>query len=167
MLLLDEPDAHLHVILQDAIYGELRAVAAAQNSQLIIATHSEVIINAVEPRELCVMLAPAATARRTRWSGAALIKSLGVLLERRTSCWRWRRPASCTSKDYTDLEILREWAKVAGSSGIRTADAPRCSGRPTCVESRAPARRASRPGPLRRADAGARRPARARTRRWR
>ena len=24
VLLLDEPDAHLHVILQDAIYGELR-----------------------------------------------------------------------------------------------------------------------------------------------
>ena len=42
ILLIDEPDAHLHVILQDAIYGELRSVAARQSSQLIIATHSEV-----------------------------------------------------------------------------------------------------------------------------
>ena len=56
VLLLDEPDAHLHVILQDAIYGELRSVAAQQNSQLIISTHSEVLINSVEPRELCVLL---------------------------------------------------------------------------------------------------------------
>jgi len=56
VLLLDEPDAHLHVILQDAIYSELRAAAARQQSQLVIATHSEVIVNAVEPRELCVIL---------------------------------------------------------------------------------------------------------------
>ena len=28
VLLLDEPDAHLHLILQDAIYGELRSAAA-------------------------------------------------------------------------------------------------------------------------------------------
>ena len=35
VLLLDEPDAHLHVILQDAIYHELRAVAARQRSQLV------------------------------------------------------------------------------------------------------------------------------------
>ena len=61
VLLLDEPDAHLHVILQDAIYGELRSVAARQNSQLILATHSEVLINSVEPSELWVMPAPAQT----------------------------------------------------------------------------------------------------------
>ena len=56
VLLLDEPDAHLHVMLQGAIYGELRSVAAKQRSQLIIATHSEVIINFTEPREICVFL---------------------------------------------------------------------------------------------------------------
>src|SRR5437667_242055 len=43
VLLLDEPDAHLHVILQDAIYSELRAAAARQPSQLVIATHSEAL----------------------------------------------------------------------------------------------------------------------------
>ncbi len=53
-LLFDEPDAHLHVILQDAIYSELRAYAAKSSSQLILATHSEVIIDAVDPGEaLC------------------------------------------------------------------------------------------------------------------
>src|SRR5213075_1413884 len=54
VLLLDEPDAHLHVFLQDSIYDELRSVAARRNSQLIIATHSEVIINSVAPEELCL-----------------------------------------------------------------------------------------------------------------
>ena len=56
VLLLDEPDAHLHMMLQDAIYSELRAVAARTKSQLVVATHSEVIINAVDARELCVLL---------------------------------------------------------------------------------------------------------------
>ena len=55
MLLLNEPDAHLHLILQDSIHYKLRAAAARRNSQLIVATHSEVVVNAVEPRELCEM----------------------------------------------------------------------------------------------------------------
>jgi len=78
VLLLDEPDAHLHVLLQDAIYSELRAVAARQRSQLVIATHSEVIVNAVEPRELCVLLdGPRLLA--TTEERARLIDSLRIL----------------------------------------------------------------------------------------
>jgi energy-coupling factor transporter ATP-binding protein EcfA2 len=45
VLLIDEPDSHLHVMLQDAIYSELRRVAATTNSQMIVATHSEVLIS--------------------------------------------------------------------------------------------------------------------------
>ena len=78
VLLLDEPDAHLHVILQDAIYHELRSAAARHGSQLVVATHSEVVINAIEPRELMVTLSEprivADTNERSR-----LISSLRVL----------------------------------------------------------------------------------------
>jgi predicted ATPase len=49
VLLLDEPDAHLHVILQDQIYMRLRKVAAERQSQLIVASHSEVIISGTSP----------------------------------------------------------------------------------------------------------------------
>lgn len=112
VMLLDEPDAHLHVILQDAIYGELRAVAAKQKSQLIIATHSEVIINAVEPRELCVMLHQprmlADTDERTR-----LIASLGAL-SNEDIMLALDAPGVLYLEDYTDLETLRAWAKVLG-----------------------------------------------------
>src|ERR1017187_604380 len=55
VLLIDEPDSHLHVILQDSIYSELQSVAAKTNSKLIVATHSEVIINSVPPEELCML----------------------------------------------------------------------------------------------------------------
>jgi len=110
VLLLDEPDAHLHVILQDAIYGELRAVAAKQQSQLIIATHSEVIINSVEPRELCVMLnQPRMLADNEE--RARLMKSLGVL-SNEDIMLALDAPGILYLEDYTDLQILREWARI-------------------------------------------------------
>jgi len=49
VLLLDEPDAHLHVILQKQIYDRLRGIAADRSCQLIIATHSEVLIDDTDP----------------------------------------------------------------------------------------------------------------------
>ena len=108
VLLLDEPDAHLHVILQDAIYHELRTVAARQRSQLIVATHSEVVINAVEPRELCVMLDEprmvADSEERSRLvsslrvlSNVDIMQALGVR-------------GILYVEDYTDINILRAWA---------------------------------------------------------
>jgi hypothetical protein len=112
VLLLDEPDAHLHVILQDAIYGELRSVAAAQRSQLVIATHSEVIVNSVDPAELCVMLDRprllASTEERRR-----LIGSLGALTNE-DILLATEAPGVLYLEDYTDLLILREWARVLG-----------------------------------------------------
>lgn len=118
VLLLDEPDAHLHVILQDAIYGELRAVAAKQNSQLIIATHSEVIINSVDPGELCVMLN---TPRLVASSDEkrALISSLGVLTNV-DIMEAMDAPGILYTEDYTDLDILRAWASVLGHPALET-----------------------------------------------
>ena len=109
VLLLDEPDAHLHVILQDAIYGELRTVATKKNSQLILATHSEVIINSVDPTELWVMM----TTPRPLGQGeqARLIASLRVLTNTDIMLGT-EAPGVLYVEGYTDLEILREWARV-------------------------------------------------------
>ncbi|MEW6359498.1 MAG: AAA family ATPase [Planctomycetota bacterium] len=52
VLLLDEPDAHLHVILQKQIYDRLRRLAAERGSQLIIATHSEILIDGTSPDQI-------------------------------------------------------------------------------------------------------------------
>ena len=112
ILLLDEPDAHLHIILQDAIYHELKTVAARQRSQLIVATHSEVVINAVEPRELYVMLdepkAVADNAERNR-----LISSLRVLSNADVMQVQAVRGVLYV-EDFTDINILRAWATQLG-----------------------------------------------------
>ncbi|MEO7787953.1 MAG: AAA family ATPase [Vicinamibacterales bacterium] len=110
VLLIDEPDAHLHVILQDAIYGELQRVAVQQRSQLVMVTHSEVIIRAVDPIELCVLLdQPRMLAdnseRRT------LINALGVL-SHEDIMLAMDAPGVLYVEDYTDLQILRAWATV-------------------------------------------------------
>ncbi len=112
VLLLDEPDAHLHVILQDVIYSELREAAHKSGSQLIIATHSEIVINAVDPRELCAVLGrPRKLANDTE--RAQLIRSLSSLsnmdimlaLEQKNILY---------VEGHTDLDILRTWASILG-----------------------------------------------------
>ncbi len=110
ILLLDEPDAHLHVILQDAVFGELRSVAAEQKSQLIIATHSEKIINAVDPSTLCAML-DRPRMLSTSDQQSTLIKSLGCLSNVDLTL-ALDAPGILYTENYTDLEILRAWARV-------------------------------------------------------
>jgi hypothetical protein len=44
VLLLDEPDAHLHVILQRQVYDLLRTIARKRGCQLLVSTHSEIIL---------------------------------------------------------------------------------------------------------------------------
>jgi predicted ATPase len=110
VLLLDEPDAHLHVILQDSIYSELKSVAAQQKSQLIIATHSEVIINSVEPAELCMLLDKPRIledpTERTR-----LVGSLGILTHLDIVTAR-SAAGILYAEGHTDISILREWANI-------------------------------------------------------
>lgn len=118
VLLLDEPDAHLHVILQDVIYSELRSVAAKQGSQLVIATHSEVIINSADPSELCMLLnvprIVGDTAERQK-----LIKSLGIL-SNTDIMEALEAPGVLYVEDYTDIEILREFARVLDHPAFET-----------------------------------------------
>ncbi|MCX5796463.1 MAG: AAA family ATPase [Elusimicrobia bacterium] len=45
VLLIDEPDAHLEVLRQKQVYEMLKDVAAENKSQVVVATHSEVIVD--------------------------------------------------------------------------------------------------------------------------
>ena len=45
VLMLDEPDAHLEILRQREIYALLKGIAQDQGNQLIIATHSEVLLD--------------------------------------------------------------------------------------------------------------------------
>jgi hypothetical protein len=134
VLLLDEPDAHLHVILQDAIYGELRSVAQRQRSQLVVATHSEVIIDWVEPRELC-MLVKEPRMLADDAEKANLIRSLSVLTNADIMLAD-TAPGVLYTEGHTDLAILREWARILGHPA-RDYLTRRVFWKPTVLEQRA------------------------------
>lgn len=112
VLLLDEPDAHLHVFLQDAIYSELRGAAARQGSQLIVATHSEVVIDSVDARELCLMYGqPRLLADDAE--KAKLIAGLGGLSNADLMVADAAQGVLYV-EDYTDVDLLRQFAQVLG-----------------------------------------------------
>jgi hypothetical protein len=50
--LLDEPDAHLEILRQRQIYHSLTEIAQQQGSQIIAASHSEVILNEAAERDI-------------------------------------------------------------------------------------------------------------------
>lgn len=107
--LIDEPDAHLHAILQERIYSKLREVAKASNSQLIIATHSEVIINTVESRELYALMG---NPERLGLDGekSELIRSLRI--SHMDIMLGSQEKKILYTEGYTDLNMLRELAKI-------------------------------------------------------
>ncbi len=74
VLLLDEPDAHLEILRQRQIYQILTELAIKQNSQIIAASHSEVILNEAANRD--VVVAFLGRPHRIDDRGSQLLKSL-------------------------------------------------------------------------------------------
>ena len=54
VLLLDEPDAHLEILRQRQVYQLLSDVAQEQNSQVIVASHSEVVLNEAAGQDVVI-----------------------------------------------------------------------------------------------------------------
>jgi len=54
ILLLDEPDAHLEIIRQKNIYALINETAKKQQSQVIIASHSEVILEKAAQEDIII-----------------------------------------------------------------------------------------------------------------
>ena len=74
VILLDEPDAHLEILRQRQIYQQLTEWATIHNSQIIAASHSEVILNEAADRD--VVIAFLGRPHRIDDRGSQLLKSL-------------------------------------------------------------------------------------------
>jgi len=109
VLLLDEPDAHLEILRQQQIYQVITEVAEKQGSQLIIASHSEVLLNEAADRD--IVIAFVGRPHRIDDRGSQVLKSLKrigfdqyYLAER--NGWVLYLEGS------TDLAILRAFAEI-------------------------------------------------------
>jgi ABC-type lipoprotein export system ATPase subunit len=74
VLLLDEPDAHLEILRQRQIYQLLTRSAREQGSQIIAASHSEIVLNEAADRD--VVVAFLGKPHRIDDRGSQLLKSL-------------------------------------------------------------------------------------------
>ncbi|MCL4554257.1 MAG: AAA family ATPase [Actinobacteria bacterium] len=74
VLLLDEPDAHLEILRQRQIYQIITETAAQTNSQILAASHSEVILNEAADRD--IVIAFVGTPHRIDDRGSQVLKAL-------------------------------------------------------------------------------------------
>lgn len=121
VLLLDEPDAHLEVLRQRQTYQLLTEVAENNGSQIIAASHSEVILNEASGRD--IVIAFIGKPHRIDDRGSQLLKSLKSInfedfyLAEQTG-WVLYLEGS------TDLAILRAFAETLNHSAAEKLARP-------------------------------------------
>ncbi|MDR3087854.1 MAG: AAA family ATPase [Azoarcus sp.] len=108
VLLLDEPDAHLEILRQRQIYQVLHETAAATHSQIIAASHSEVLLNEAADRD--IVIAFVGKPHRIDDRGAQVTKALKEIgfehyYQAEETGWVLYLEGS------TDLAILRAFAR--------------------------------------------------------
>lgn len=108
ILLLDEPDAHLEVLRQRQTYQLITEVAEKTGSQIIAASHSEVVLNEAADRDM--VIAFVGTPHRIDDRGSQVLKALKEIgfeqyYQAEQTGWVLYLEGS------TDLAILRSFAR--------------------------------------------------------
>ena len=121
VLLLDEPDAHLEFLRQRQIYDVLTATAAETASQIIAASHSEVLLNEAAERDTVVAFV--GQPHRIDDRGTQVVKALREFgfehyVQAEETGWVLYLEGS------TDLAILREFAKILDHSAKKALEQP-------------------------------------------
>lgn len=121
ILLLDEPDAHLEILRQRQIYQILTESAIENNSQIVAASHSEVILNEAADRD--VVIAFLGTPHRIDGRGSQLLKSLRTIgfeeyYQAEQQGWVLYLEGS------TDLAILRAFAEKLSHEVMAVLERP-------------------------------------------
>ena len=123
VILLDEPDSHQHVILQRQVYDMLRKVADDRRGQIIIATHSEILLDATPPDRVLGFFGSSprplasATERNRLREALKRISTTELLLGRETGAVLYVERES-------DGRILGEWARILEHRAVRFFERP-------------------------------------------
>lgn len=106
VVLIDEPDAHLHILLQDKMYHNLREHARQNGSQLIIATHSERLIDAAEQDDLRLLAGELRKVNNKQKLPETLyLENTEIMLAE-------TEPGILYIEGPTDIPILKAWARI-------------------------------------------------------
>ena len=121
IIMLDEPDAHLEILRQRQIYQAITETVAQQNSQLLIATHSEVVLNEAGDRH--TVTAFVGTPHRMDGKSSQVFKALADIgfenyLQAAQQGWVLYLEGS------TDLAVLRAFAHKLGHRAESVLERP-------------------------------------------
>jgi predicted ATPase len=121
VLLLDEPDAHLEFLRQSQIYRVITDHARATGGQVIVASHSEVVLNEAADKD--VVVAFVGRPHRIDDRGSQVMKSLKHLgfeqyLQAEQAGW------VLYVEGATDVEILRGFAQRLGHPAAAVLERP-------------------------------------------
>jgi len=121
VLLLDEPDAHLEILRQREVYQLISDTARRNGGQVVIASHSEVVLNEAGDRD--VVVAFVGRPHRIDDRGSQLLKSLKEIgfedyYQAEQAGWVLYLEGS------TDLAMLRAFARTLGHPAAATLDKP-------------------------------------------
>jgi predicted ATPase len=122
ILLLDEPDAHLHVILQRQVYDRLRTVSQKRGCQLFISTHSEIILEDTGPENILSFYGQphrllVETHRDQVREALKRLSSLDILAAE-------NRQHVLYMEDECDFKILAEFSRICNHPFRRFAESP-------------------------------------------
>ena len=107
VLLIDEPDAHLEILRQKQIYVLLRDIASENESQVILVTHSEIILDESLDHNLTLLLGGKADDLAQKTTIRSALKNYGAEHYVRAM----QRGYVLYLEGSTDLSILREMAR--------------------------------------------------------
>jgi ABC-type lipoprotein export system ATPase subunit len=121
VLLIDEPDAHLEILRQRQIYQTLSDAARENESQVVMASHSEVILNEAADRD--VVVAFVGKPHRIDDRGSQLLKALKEIgfdqyYQAEQTGWVLYLEGS------TDLAILQAFARLLDHPARKALERP-------------------------------------------
>ena len=120
VLMIDEPDAHLEILRQRQMFEILKDVAYANGSQIVIATHSEVILDEAVETNLTLLINGEAVNLATRKDIRNTLRAFGID--------HYYRAKVCPRILYTegssDVDILRAFAKRLGHPVYEILEGP-------------------------------------------
>ncbi len=122
VLLLDEPDAHLEILRQRQTYNTLVRLAAEQGSQIIAASHSEVVLNEAAGRDTVVAFVgrPHELTDGKSFQVMKSLRDIGFDQYYQAEQKGW----VLYLEDTTDLPILSVFARTLGHEAATFLEAP-------------------------------------------
>lgn len=110
VLLLDEPDAHLHCDLQIDLFNRLESIANSSNKQVLVASHSTEIIKNIKHNHIIAIKRRSSKYLNNEYQKIDLLNNLGAEFSPKLNKLQKTKKIIIT-ENASDIVLLKSWAK--------------------------------------------------------